>query len=419
MTYGDYRRLETELGSGRASALSLSGYSDWATPRDRESVTAIHGASWADGRFPLVLYAPSFSAPAWENSDLCEFLASYGYAVVASASQGPVRRAMTSSKSGLYAQSADLSFLLHWARKTLPIAVGPVAVAGYSWGGYAGLIAAAVEPQVGAMVSLDGSFQSFGALLEGASVADLTRDLPVLSIVASGAAESAVRVSSNPESSGGTADGGLAEIFLSDLCHADLSTLFQRDDEVRTLHLDPWHLSAGRSRSEVEQSLRSVADLVRRFIDSRLLAETPTAQRRLTGLSQAIKRDMEISGNQDLDPFPTLRDIIQNCAFTGFGKEVAALLSAAPVSAALEEQVLEWIRDLIAAGRFHQARRVAGGLAKLCPSSDSLLIGLGEADHAACKPQRARAAFGAALGSDSDFDARRWLARLERAPSVN
>ena len=32
----------------------------------------------------MAIYAPSFAAPAHENLDLCEYLASHGYVVIAS-----------------------------------------------------------------------------------------------------------------------------------------------------------------------------------------------------------------------------------------------------------------------------------------------------------------------------------------------
>ncbi|RYE91514.1 MAG: dienelactone hydrolase, partial [Oxalobacteraceae bacterium] len=40
---------------------------------------AVRDAAAAAGRFPVVIYAPSFAAQAHENIDLCEYLASYGY----------------------------------------------------------------------------------------------------------------------------------------------------------------------------------------------------------------------------------------------------------------------------------------------------------------------------------------------------
>jgi len=52
-------------------------------------VRARRDAAAAGGRFPVLIYAPSISAPASENPDLCEYLASHGYIVIASPSVGP------------------------------------------------------------------------------------------------------------------------------------------------------------------------------------------------------------------------------------------------------------------------------------------------------------------------------------------
>jgi hypothetical protein len=49
--------------------------------RERAQVTrAFRDARPKPGHFPVVIYAPSFSASAFENSDLCEYLASHGLA---------------------------------------------------------------------------------------------------------------------------------------------------------------------------------------------------------------------------------------------------------------------------------------------------------------------------------------------------
>lgn len=45
---------------------------------------AIKDAKAVEGSFPVVVYAPSIEAPSFENSVLCEFLASHGYIVIAS-----------------------------------------------------------------------------------------------------------------------------------------------------------------------------------------------------------------------------------------------------------------------------------------------------------------------------------------------
>jgi len=49
---------------------------------------AFKNAEPATGSFPVIIYAPSLSAPSFENSGLCEYLASHGYIVVASPDMG-------------------------------------------------------------------------------------------------------------------------------------------------------------------------------------------------------------------------------------------------------------------------------------------------------------------------------------------
>lgn len=52
------------------------------------STLAVRDAAPASGSFPVVIYAPSYAESAHENLDLCEYLASQGYVVIASRSLG-------------------------------------------------------------------------------------------------------------------------------------------------------------------------------------------------------------------------------------------------------------------------------------------------------------------------------------------
>lgn len=122
----------------------------------------------AAGHFPVVIYAPSFGASAHENADLCEYLASQGYIVLASPSMGARGRPMTHDLDGVESQVANIGFLSVFAR-TIPQAdLAQVAVVGYSWGGMANMLAAAKDNRVGALVSLDGSVRYFPTLVKEA-----------------------------------------------------------------------------------------------------------------------------------------------------------------------------------------------------------------------------------------------------------
>ncbi|WBS04643.1 dienelactone hydrolase family protein [Pseudoduganella sp. SL102] len=128
---------------------------------------AVRDAPAQAGKFPVVIYAPSFSARATENADLCEYLASHGYIVLSSVSQGARQRSMTADIEGVETQAADIGWLIAQAG-TLPHAdAGRLAVAGFSWGGLANVVAAAKDDRIKALVSLDGSVRYFPQMVDG------------------------------------------------------------------------------------------------------------------------------------------------------------------------------------------------------------------------------------------------------------
>src|SRR5690606_7046252 len=53
-----------------------------------EPTTTYAKAGFAKGKFPVIVYAPSFQASSIENFALCEYLASHGFVVVSSPSRG-------------------------------------------------------------------------------------------------------------------------------------------------------------------------------------------------------------------------------------------------------------------------------------------------------------------------------------------
>lgn len=119
------------------------------------------------GKFPVVIYAPSFSASAAENADLCEYLASHGYIVLSSASQGAHSREMTTDVEGVETQAADIGWLIARASAMPHADIDRLAVAGFSWGGLANVAAAAKDDRIKALVSLDGSVRYFPRLVDG------------------------------------------------------------------------------------------------------------------------------------------------------------------------------------------------------------------------------------------------------------
>ena len=127
---------------------------------------AVRDAPPTKGRYPVLIYAPSDSSVSWENADLCEYLASHGYVVLASPSMGVSTRDMTDDLDGINVQARDISFLITYA-KTLPDTdLSEVAVVSWSWGGGSSMFAAARDSRIDALVSMDGSMRYYPGLVK-------------------------------------------------------------------------------------------------------------------------------------------------------------------------------------------------------------------------------------------------------------
>jgi dienelactone hydrolase len=76
---------------------------------------AVRDAPLVSDHFPVVIYAPSFSSVSWENADLCEYLATHGYVVIASPNMGPTTRETPADLEGVNTQARDIFFLIGFA----------------------------------------------------------------------------------------------------------------------------------------------------------------------------------------------------------------------------------------------------------------------------------------------------------------
>jgi len=184
----DFSLTSAERTAREAKALQKApnGPSPEQMKAELNAVMLAHRDEAAEpGRFPVVVYAASFGNPAVENADLCEYLASHGYIVIASPSVGRATRTMTSDLEGAETQSADIEFLIGYAH-TLPQAdTSHVAVIGYSWGGLSNVLAAAKDSRIDALVSLDGSVRYFPDIVKQATYfTPLRNTAPLLFIAA-------------------------------------------------------------------------------------------------------------------------------------------------------------------------------------------------------------------------------------------
>jgi dienelactone hydrolase len=165
MTVGDYVQLaKTEVqfdlpDENNKWVSKLAGATNTALWAKRD-------ATMADGRFPLVVYAPGQSSVAWDNADLCEYLASHGYVVIASPSLGKSTRDADDNLDDIDAEAADISFLISYARTLPDVDTTKVTVAGWSWGGISNLFAAARDSRIKALIALDGSMRYYPGLIK-------------------------------------------------------------------------------------------------------------------------------------------------------------------------------------------------------------------------------------------------------------
>ncbi|QNB00312.1 dienelactone hydrolase [Massilia sp. Se16.2.3] len=285
MRYDDYLQLigsETAFGRSReerrshADAFVRQEYVSESGPEQaaRElaaPVRARRDAVAATGkRYPVVIYAPSISAPAAENADLCEFLASHGYIVLASPSVGLHDREMTNDLAGAETQAADIAFLVAHAHGLPDADTDRIAVAGYSWGGLANVLAASRDSRIKALVNLDGSVRYYADVVAAASyLKPENLRAPLLYVAA--------RPMSSEELA---ARGKPVSRFLDEVKHADVYKLTMFPMEHFAFSSTYLRFASDArfnqyTRDEVIRAHGWTLDYVRRFLDAYLKDDAP------------------------------------------------------------------------------------------------------------------------------------------------
>jgi len=181
MKVGDYVALaDTEISFGAPD----QEHNKWRS-RLKSSfdvpLWAVRDAKMAEGHYPVLIYAPSDSSIAWENADLCEYLASHGYVVLASPSMGVSMRDMTDDLAGIDSQALDISFLVTYAEKLPDTDSSRIAVVSFSWGGISSLFAASRDSRIQVLAEMDGSIRYYpGLVAKAGSIHPEQLNVPLL-----------------------------------------------------------------------------------------------------------------------------------------------------------------------------------------------------------------------------------------------
>jgi tetratricopeptide (TPR) repeat protein len=360
-----------------------------AVLRDVDSpLHAVRDASAEAGKYPVVIYAPSYSSDAAENVDLCEYLASHGYIVIASASMGAHSLAMTIDQEGLEAQAADISYLIAYST-TLPQAdASRVAAIGWSWGGLANVVAAAKDARIKALVSLDGSVRYFPRFVDGGKealqfVSPVQVALPMLYVGERPMTVEALNSANMPT----------GYSFLNQMKYSDvyaLSMLPMKHADFSSFHLrmatDEEYCDQERdySRDEVQLAYSWVTSYTRAFLDAYLkkdaagiafMNNTPAANK---APPHMIAMDIRRSKGEAA---PTRENFVAHLATEGFDKAIQLYDSfvAQPGAFRLDaNQIESWGEELYTLNKIEQAREVFRLGIHLYPDKVELQANLGD-----------------------------------------
>jgi hypothetical protein len=426
MTVGDYIALwasETRFNSPRMP------------PEGRESLIAmkrsLHSRMWAirdarplRGRFPVVIYAPSFSWVPWENADLCEYLASHGYIVISSASMGSHTREMRFSLEGIRAQAQDISFLVGYSRTLADADTHEVAVVGYSWGGISNLFAAAQDSRIKALVALDGSMRYYPGLVKDGGVHPEQMQIPLIYFTEGGITlEEQARLdiqSDAPNVLNEWTHGDLITVHVLGLPHVGFSSMFQRNDDVWVDFSKFQKADYDREDCQVEYGW--VARYTLAFLDSYLKhdREALAFLERTPSENGVPKHFMTVSYRQGKGiplSFEGFHEEIERSGFDHIAEIYASMQKENHGFKLDDVDMRDWAYELQTEGRLSEAIKLLELDIQMHPDSDDAYTSLGDAYRDSGQRARAVEIYEEAIRKDpQNTDALVRLNRLKQQP---
>jgi dienelactone hydrolase/predicted negative regulator of RcsB-dependent stress response len=429
MTVGDYSDLlATETSFGKPEL-----WSDWKwwiegmKPTLKDSMWAVRDAPLLAGRFPVVIYAPSLSSMSWENADICEYLASHGYVVVASPSTGARSRDMTVDLAGIDAQAQDISFLIGYARTLPDTEMSEIAVAGFSWGGISNLFAAARDNRIDALVALDGSMRYFPGLVKAATdVHPEQMTIPMMFFYQGSTTlekiEKIARQKPNKDTDGPNVlnawtHGDLITVEDIALVHTEHGSMFQRNERIWKNYARSH--KADYTRADGMVGYAWIARYTLEFLDAYLKRDAQAmAFLKKTPAEVGVPPHMMTVNFRAAKGIPASLDALRaELGRQGFDHAAAiyaAMLKEQPDFKLDEDAVVRWGSDLMEENHLAEAIEVLKLDVQVFPSSSNSYDSLGEAYMKAGQKQLAIESYKKSLElNPGDDEAKEKLKELE------
>ncbi len=153
----DYTGLTEELASLYVAQLGIG--------TDGKSLLGIRTESFqnlipSDAQHPVIVYMAGFNGMGFENYKVLEKLAQNGFIVIAIGSVGRYPGDMTNQKEDMLEQVYDAEFVIeHFieGKTAFHVDSSRIGILGCSWGGMSAAVFASRNPNIGAMISLDGT----------------------------------------------------------------------------------------------------------------------------------------------------------------------------------------------------------------------------------------------------------------------
>lgn len=427
MTVGDYAALmatETSFGHSRMTEDAKELAANLA-PVGGTRMWAVREASLRKGRYPVVVYAPSFNAESWENADLCEYLASHGYVVLSSPELGATTHYMTSDVAGVNEQAQDVSFLIGYAQTLPDTDMSAVAAAGFSWGGLSTLFAAARDNRIDALVALDGSSRYFPGLVKQA--VDVHPDQMAIPLLFFTQGEITIEDQEQPDGPekskkigpsvlNAWTHGDLVTVHMLGLVHTEFSAMDQRNEETWVGFEKDEKADYGRDYGSVGYGL--VARYTLNFLNAYLRHDAAGVAflRRPPVENGAPPHFMTVSYRPATGVPASFESFRSAVGEQGFGQAAAVYRAMQKIDSAFKLDdiaVHAWAMDLIADGHISEAIALLAFDVQVSPDPADANELLGDAYAEAGQKQAAIESYKKALAiNPADDDAKHKLDRL-------